>query len=757
MVGYDSLTVQDFENANWRNVPKYVQIRQSHNYSIEYRAASQSAMDRGENQKALALKFLEELTGIHFDADKPDNPFSAFFVGNEYRTLIPTDLDSHELSLVKWLAAEAEEPELKARFNDILWIVAKDYNAGIRAIGEYIDAAKDLWEGTDNEFHSSITRATQLGAKLGRRIHIPQCKVAINELLTKAFSEKRFSRALSLLELLFDQHLEESEILAPNIRNVADGLLSENNDYVLHIALDLLRKVLNHAKKPEDSISIQEEEALLYERQADSKALTGNYLVASDFITKAISVLRQIGRRASSVELLEKKLLEYQELSVQNMSVVSTNMEFTDDDLNQYRAAVSGFGLLEALIRMSRTIRVRGLEETRKNYDETHEGLVFMRLVSTIVVTKKGNVVAKIPPVNFDDSSEEEERQSMHLFKDAALYRQADGLMIDVMREQIYVEHHPSEADFKALVLNHPFVERGHEILFARALKAGIDGDRMMCAHFLIPQLENSLRHILRSAGANVTDLKQDYTQDEATLGRIFSEHKQLLIELIGEEVYFNLKGLLISKYSTNLRNLSLHGLMTDDEFDNYEILYLWWLVLRIFLAPFRLSPKTQVESNAEAQPQTQSEDVSPFVETQLHEPPLADTEVAVPVTKDFDSQSRNLGFTKKSWGPSLGSWNLFLENIGPELEYLDTQIDINNAYFSASPRQGLMVRQGGHIRITGVIKDLPLSEELNPQGQVPFRVTLHFQIGEQRFSQACVTLNGLAKDFEVKDAERIE
>lgn len=54
------------------------------------------------------------------------------------------------------------------------------------------------------------------------------------------------------------------------------------------------------------------------------------------------------------------------------------------------------------------------------------------------------------------------------------------------------------------------------------------------------------------------------------------------LEELLGEDLVFDLQGLLVERFGVNLRNRMAHGLMGDDEFASPTVLYLWWLMLRI-------------------------------------------------------------------------------------------------------------------------------------------------------------------------------
>ncbi|HRF97031.1 MAG TPA: DUF4209 domain-containing protein, partial [Aggregatilineales bacterium] len=72
-------------------------------------------------------------------------------------------------------------------------------------------------------------------------------------------------------------------------------------------------------------------------------------------------------------------------------------------------------------------------------------------------------------------------------------------------------------------------------------------------------------------------------------LDAILSEAK--LEEVLGENVVFDLRCLLIEKLGSNYRNDFAHGLLSDDGFSSYTAIYLWWLVLHLCYLGKKISP----------------------------------------------------------------------------------------------------------------------------------------------------------------------
>lgn len=129
-----------------------------------------------------------------------------------------------------------------------------------------------------------------------------------------------------------------------------------------------------------------------------------------------------------------------------------------------------------------------------------------------------------------------------------------------------------------------PLVPRGRERLFADGLVAGFYGDLVQATHLLAPQLEHAIRVLLQRLGERVSGLDQYGLQPEFGLNKLL--YLPRLKEVLGEDVVFALRGLMVEPAGGNIRNRMAHGLMNDGEFHAWPVMYLWWLTLRLCLLP---------------------------------------------------------------------------------------------------------------------------------------------------------------------------
>jgi len=106
----------------------------------------------------------------------------------------------------------------------------------------------------------------------------------------------------------------------------------------------------------------------------------------------------------------------------------------------------------------------------------------------------------------------------------------------------------------------------------------------LVASHLLVPQVENSLRHVLESHGVDVSNLMSDGTQPVKILGSIFGMKETK--KIFGEALCFELRGCLIQKTGFDFRNRIAHGFVSEGECYSIAAETIWWLVLRICLTP---------------------------------------------------------------------------------------------------------------------------------------------------------------------------
>jgi len=320
----------------------------------------------------------------------------------------------------------------------------------------------------------------------------------------------------------------------------------------------------------------------LQESQAATGGPNPRHMVAASHMQSAIETLRKIPEMQERITELRLILLDFQQKSLGEMGTFEMPFDVTTLQ-EKAREQVKGKTLQEALFVLAFIGSSPRVDSLRKQVIETAKQFPFQALVPVVAVNDTGKTVGRRSSILSSEPDEAEQAIKAEMFRHAVLFRQIHVLgFVEAAREQINLEHNVRVRDLLPLVSNNPFVPVGREMIYARGLSAGLAGDILVAAHLLVPQLENSIRHLLIRQGCIVSKLDDNGIQDEIDLNQIFYDFWDELVDIFGEDTAFDLRGLLIERFGSNLRNEEAHGLMDYDDFFAPQISYVWWLALRL-------------------------------------------------------------------------------------------------------------------------------------------------------------------------------
>jgi hypothetical protein len=120
-------------------------------------------------------------------------------------------------------------------------------------------------------------------------------------------------------------------------------------------------------------------------------------------------------------------------------------------------------------------------------------------------------------------------------------------------------------------------------------------GDLPVAIHLLLPQLENSIRHILKMNGGIDTYVDKDGITTVKFLGQLLYDEK--IISAFGKNIIEVLKIILIQSDGPNLRNSMAHGMMSYDECYSNSAMYFCWLMFHICYIAHKLNRAEEITS----------------------------------------------------------------------------------------------------------------------------------------------------------------
>jgi hypothetical protein len=206
-------------------------------------------------------------------------------------------------------------------------------------------------------------------------------------------------------------------------------------------------------------------------------------------------------------------------------------------------------------------------------------------MVPRVQLNRHGKVVAKRGSLLSGTEEERELVLRQMMFERAQ--QQRDFVTVSTLlpaRSQVAEEHYISYRDFMPFTQASAFVPFGREEPFAVGLAAGINGDFASALHMLMPQFENAVRMVLAQNGTLTSKVDEDGIQDERDLGWLLTCDDAE--NVFGQDLVFEMRGLLIERWGSNLRNRMAHGLIEVDEMIGTASAYFWWLTLYMVVAP---------------------------------------------------------------------------------------------------------------------------------------------------------------------------
>lgn len=578
-----SLTKEDFLETSWQEIINSEEIKENHVYSQSFYKAMQEAKDNGDEKKEYIFKLLGDVTSYHSDLDSKDNHYTPFLIMDGKRSASIEDLKKSELSFLEEIIEEINNPEIKSRIADVLWLRQRNFKRAILAIESYIEVYDK--KNSVNSWYiggARLERAVQL-AGLFRKSQVRESLIEkLEEEIKKHKTDKESFIVRSLIELLLklkrfdlEEHIELLKERAVFEEDREDW--GRAREY-----WNLLIKCLTYEKRFNEREEAKLSSANTYVMEAEM-ALRDNpsYFIVVSHLQSAIEAYRRIEGTTETVNNLHRRMLEYQKKSVSQMLEFETEgidiSELIEISIDEVKGK-SFNDKLVTLALMYKSLRTNELRETAEAVIRKSPLRDFM---TSTKVNSEGKIIGKSPSVLSDSTEDYEEEIKIEMYNNAGYRRQAIvEAIIEPVRKQILLEHFIMLRHLAPLVINNPFIPEGREEIFAKGLYYGLHGDFLISTNLLIPQIENSIRYILSKEGEIVSNLGNDGVQEEKNLNTLLYLPK--LKELWGDDLVFDLQSLLVEKHGDNLRNNASHGLIGNNEFYSVSTIYLWWLTLKL-------------------------------------------------------------------------------------------------------------------------------------------------------------------------------
>lgn len=576
-------SLDDIESIDVDSPISNEQTKTCAHFHHAFTEAAKNSEEKVHPTAARVYRFLGSLSSFSPNYDDPTQPYGPMMQWDEKRSVIVSDLHSDDFPAIRALAGKTNEHALKARLLDILWLKEHNHIDCKKAVFAYLDSAAEL-DTEDNFTYAAdqYKRAFQLAKILGwkQEPYLKSEAQLLNAIQRLEEKDTTF-RTFKLLLIALEFFCGEQKDLAGIAKNIGERAYNAGEFRKAREYWSLESEFLPKGAAETKEAALRAAETYVDEakkREGDS------FFAAATLLKDGIEALRRSCADPDRIKRLKRQLGEYQEKSLDELQVFEQKSDISDA-VKAARDHVSKLGFPEAVVRLALGVDLIDLEQLRKSVIERIKKFPLSHLFGSTMMDEKGRT--RIESQGFDLRAADNETQiEGKMFEQYGRYNANERAtcFIRPAQEQIYNEHHPQFIDLRSLVVDNPFVPPGHESIFLRGLHAGFCGDFLVASHLLVPQIENSIRYVLESAGHDVSNLMSDGTQPVKILGPLF-DHEGMK-EIFGEALRFELRGLLIEKMGCDFRNRIAHGFATEWDCYSPAAVNIWWIVLRLCIAP---------------------------------------------------------------------------------------------------------------------------------------------------------------------------
>jgi len=554
-----------------------------------------AARAEGQSGYMVVLQLLATATSIVLRPSDKGAEWGPWQSTVTQRTPIPGDLRGEHNQVLARLAPSLAHPGLRARLADLAWTNDRKLGASAAlAIDSYCECAERLVDGRSlppfnvpglaaHEALQYVERALVLGYVTRRKRVQPERTVAA---LKAVYAIARDRNEVGILvraaELGIGYDLLEPAAVAVDAETVADRMGPGGYALAARAALDLAAQLHEQSNDAESRRRCQlkaVEHILAMRGQVSGPGAEAHW------VQTALFALRHVRGTEARRRELRRELRDLQEDSLGEMGQFSVPLD-VGDERDRVLRGFDAMDLSRALRELACLSRSRPIEELRRDALKSRESSPLSTMMGSSYLDADGKSavhVAAAPTVEEPDDE---------WFK--ATINKHEGIRRHIIvvgrfepaRLSIASRFAISERHLLPIVQHSPFVREDQAGLMSLGFTRMVQGDYRSAVHLLVPQLEPSLRYVLRLAGHDPAIEFDDMTEENVGLTALLGRLRPQLEECIPAEVMLEVELLFHHRPGSALRHAVSHGLLGTGGSFSIDAIYACWLLYQLTCAP---------------------------------------------------------------------------------------------------------------------------------------------------------------------------
>jgi len=565
-----------------------------------FRGAAERTVTNGspETSAARVFSMLADVMGMHLKSQEPNEPFGPMVVwADGRRSAAPGDFRGEPVEVMAQMAARAKHPVLRARLADVCWLLdRKRAQLGMTAISAYVEIVKQVDSGAlnfqfDNErgaLKYEVRDLLRRALSIARAMGVDQTaasgpRAIVVDLRVRSFVNRLPVPALWFGHLDLDFGVSDPGEVGKDVESLVAGLATGTDGHTIVDLWRLASRAFHLAKSDSDQHRSQSEAAEQLVRMAGQQPMA---LLNASMLAEAIAELHGVPGKKDRRKELRHRLVDVQAGIADEMSPfrLPINLEEIVRLVQQHmqqrpslRDKLFVFAVLERspdpaqlAAAAAKAIREHPLASLARGTH--HDG--------------EGKVIHRSDGAGFGDDENESAIQRQ-IAEDERVRRLVASGKIEAARQAIATDHYLSDDAFVNLLLYSAFVPRDTVATYGRGFLRFFQGDFTSGLYILTPLLENSLRHVLKSHGHDVTNFDDSkMTQQDRTISVLFEQMRQELDAIFGGAITTDIENVFLKKPGPYLRHSLAHGLLPDGAPYGADALYGCWLLFHLCMVP---------------------------------------------------------------------------------------------------------------------------------------------------------------------------
>ncbi len=563
---------------------------------------------------------------LAFNPDDIKNPFQIKKVtlqdsqGQYSGPIYSFDFTDAKITFFAEILDDIEEPYLKARLADLLWLHYKlnKYNDKPKQ-HEYAKQAIEAYTShkiNTQTWFNNVDKCWNRAIRLCLQIKDDETKNELTDRLFAAFNQDypdhKFMH-LSLAQLLDKLKIDEKfrTCIAIKLWDIS-CLLALDNDF------SNAKQYLNLTSKKYKQISSEHSwmnclvlDGLMSQSNAYVCFSKNKMIVANDLYNEALRIYKQIPKSYRSEYAIDDQILEIEEkiaetrtaLSYENKNIMNKHpdtqhisemmkvsaqyMKVLVEHASDIKTVLLAF-TLQHEVNLSQGSRTESLA---KHVQALARRNNIPKLVPTKMRDSDGRTIAKAPGINFNkDENDFENHKAIRAAMYELSYDESNYLVKSYILpalKQLKEEHEFTFSKVELLCKRSNFVPDDRAQLMTCGLLYGFQHNFAQAIYLLVPQFENCVRIQLQKRNINTIHTAEDGIENEKSLNKLMELDQ--IEKIFDQDVIFEIKSIFTEPIGFNMRNRLAHGLLDDGESASLSSIYAWWMILRLVISPYEL------------------------------------------------------------------------------------------------------------------------------------------------------------------------